>query len=520
MKTKKGCRRRRKQKECFVEHLEPTATGQLMVSDGVGNLSTFNVGTGKTLVSDGAGNITTIDTGLFNNTITANGGLTGSTGTFTGALIANGGLTGNVTGNLTGNVTGNSTSSSRNLITDTRSVNSPPSFYANSTGVTNEFKTSSVIGLPGTGFVSLETTSPWKDNSAELPIRQIAYDGKTSKYFRSAMPADAAWGPWKLETSMDENDYYAFSSVGDADTVFTPASSGWTIDPNSTNYDPAIRGGSRKGVAWTTLQDDSDTSTLWIDVTVPSKLAGTQGRTAYVHYLPWSTCRYFDIFGLLSNNDKVFIKRVNAYMNVNQSDSKQTYFNGISIAAVPRADRFTKIRIQGVKGRIFYMGTGWGKEIVGSENGMIHTDNIYLNDPNNTSSIVTVSAMLDYLNTTLKTTNTTANKFCIGSTCLTEDDFKKVKNNDFPVLNTRSDLTFNSGGKNTYIIHNPHDDRKTLYVARSSTDNTFSPNWEWGRGRMNIGDRTFGDNIWVTAGGYLHNNAGFSEKNGFSSPNF
>jgi len=383
MKTKKGCRRRRrKQKECFVEYLEPIANGKLMLSDGAGNLSTFDVPSGKTLVSDGSGNITTIDTGLFNNTITANGG-------------------------LTGNVTGNATSSSRNLITDTRSVNSPPSFYANSTGVTNEFKTSSVIGLPGTGFVSLETTSPWKDNSAELPIRQISYDGKTSKYFRSAMPTDAAWGPWKLETSMDENDYYAFSSVGDADTVFTPASSGWTIDPNSTSYDPAIRGGSRKGIAYTTLQNDSDTSTLWIDVTVPSKLAGTQGRTAYVHYLPWSTCRYFDIFGLLSNNDEVFIKRVNSYNN--KIVSKQSYYSGISIALVPRADRFSKIRIQGVKGRIHYMGTGWGKEIVGSENGMIHADNIYVNDPGNTASIVTLSDFLTRLNTTLNTTTTTAN---------------------------------------------------------------------------------------------------------------
>ena len=104
MKTKKGCRRRKRtQKECFVEYNEPTAQGQLLVSDTNNNLSTFSVGTGKTLISDGAGNITTINTGLFNNTITANGGLTGSTGTFSGQLRANGGLTG-TTATLSGNL--------------------------------------------------------------------------------------------------------------------------------------------------------------------------------------------------------------------------------------------------------------------------------------------------------------------------------------------------------------------------------------------------------------------------------
>ena len=428
MTTNKGCRRRRrKQKECFVEYNEPTATGQIMLTDGVGNLSTFNVGTGKTLVSDGDGNITTINTGLFNNTITANagisgttgtfsgqlaanGGLTGSTGFFTSQLTANGGLTGNVTGNLTGNVTGNATSSSRNLITDTRSVNSPPSFYANSTGVTNELKTSSVIGLPGGGFHSLETTSPWKDNTVAFPITQIAYDGKTSKYFRSAMPADAAWGPWRLETSINENDYFAFSSVGDADTVFTGA---WNKD--GYNWEPLLRGGSRKGSAFTTAIDDQDASAAYIDVTVPTKLDGTKGRTAYVNYLPWSSCRYFDIFGVLSNNNEVLIKRVNAYLSKSQSSSKSNgvdstdIHNGASIAVVPRADRFAKIRIKGVKGRIHYMGTGWGKEIVGSENGMVHGDNVYYNDPNNTGNIVTVSAMLDYLNTSVNSLNTSVN---------------------------------------------------------------------------------------------------------------
>ena len=103
--------------ENFVENIEPTATGSIMLTDPNGNLSIFNVGSGKTLVSSATGDITTIPTGQFDGPVTANQGISGTTGTFTrsltaatgtftGALTANGGIS-STTGTFTGALTAN-----------------------------------------------------------------------------------------------------------------------------------------------------------------------------------------------------------------------------------------------------------------------------------------------------------------------------------------------------------------------------------------------------------------------------
>ena len=84
--------------ENFVENIEPTATGSIMLTDPNGNLSIFNVGSGKTLVSSATGDITTIPTGQFDGPVTANQGISGTTGTFTRSLTA---ATGTFTGSLT-----------------------------------------------------------------------------------------------------------------------------------------------------------------------------------------------------------------------------------------------------------------------------------------------------------------------------------------------------------------------------------------------------------------------------------
>ena len=111
------CRKYSKYEENFVENLEPTAAGQIILSDPTGNLATFNVGSGKTLVSSATGDITTIPTGQFDGPVTANQGISGTTGTFTrsltaatgtftGALTANGGIS-STTGTFTGALTAN-----------------------------------------------------------------------------------------------------------------------------------------------------------------------------------------------------------------------------------------------------------------------------------------------------------------------------------------------------------------------------------------------------------------------------
>ena len=84
------CRKYSKYEENFVENLEPTAAGQIILSDPTGNLATFNVGSGKTLVSDSVGNITTITTGKFDGLITANGGISVTDLNDNGSLTASG----------------------------------------------------------------------------------------------------------------------------------------------------------------------------------------------------------------------------------------------------------------------------------------------------------------------------------------------------------------------------------------------------------------------------------------------
>ena len=84
------CRKYSKYEENFVENLEPTAAGQIILSDPTGNLATFNVGSGKTLVSDSVGNITTITTGKFDGLITANGGISVTDLNANGSLTASG----------------------------------------------------------------------------------------------------------------------------------------------------------------------------------------------------------------------------------------------------------------------------------------------------------------------------------------------------------------------------------------------------------------------------------------------
>lgn len=167
-------------------------------------------------------------------------------------------------------------------------------------------------------------------------------------------------------------DYDAFSEVGVAGTELLPAS-GWDVYLNSTSWDPMIRGGARKGSAQSKVENDQDASAITVDIAVPAGM-----KSAFVHYLPWSNCRYFEIWGVLAAGE-VFIKRVTAFQSARNGGPNQIndYHDGISIAVVPRADRFSKIRIRGKVGRIHYMGTGWNKQIVGSDAGYTHADNVF-----------------------------------------------------------------------------------------------------------------------------------------------
>lgn len=95
--------------------------------------------------------------------------------------------------------------------TDTRDVNSPPSFYqqeANSMKSVYELKNTTTIEvnslLPNT-FCYVQTLIPWGDSSGGLPVQLAAqsYDGTARYAIRSATDA-STWGAWKKIATQDE----------------------------------------------------------------------------------------------------------------------------------------------------------------------------------------------------------------------------------------------------------------------------------------------------------------------------
>lgn len=95
--------------------------------------------------------------------------------------------------------------------TDTRDVNSPPSFYqqtANSMKSVYEFKYTTAIEvnslLPDT-YCYVQTLIPWGDSSGGLPVQLAAQGyGGTARYaIRSATDA-STWGAWKKIATQDE----------------------------------------------------------------------------------------------------------------------------------------------------------------------------------------------------------------------------------------------------------------------------------------------------------------------------
>jgi hypothetical protein len=155
-------------------------------------------------------------------------------------------------------------------------------------------------------------------------------------------------------------------------------SGGW-VQGDDDRWDPYIRGPGNSGHAYTEDKDgmgpdqhDNNTSNRSADIDVPAGM-----RSGFLFHLPWNNCRYFDIYGVLSNDEAVFIRRVNSHQDVNNGAALKIHDGG-AIVAIPSVDRFKSIRIRGVMGRIHYMGIGWTKQIVasGGDSGFISSQNI------------------------------------------------------------------------------------------------------------------------------------------------
>jgi len=150
-------------------------------------------------------------------------------------------------------------------------------------------------------------------------------------------------------------------------------SEGWTVSKNNeTSWDPMIRGEGRTGYAYINEDNDAITTNRTADILVPDSM-----KSGFLIHLPWSNCRDFDILGVLKSGKEVFIRRVNAYQNVRNNDT-EGYHDAIAMVPIPRVDRFTHIRIRGVRGRVHYMGMGWSMSITasGAESGFVSSRNI------------------------------------------------------------------------------------------------------------------------------------------------
>ena len=175
-------------------------------------------------------------------------------------------------------------------------------------------------------------------------------------------------GDYMLKSEMNF-DFDKFSGGGDG--VF---SSGWeSVQPDNPKWDFKIRGEGegRKGLAYTNAWGDQTTDAS-VDILVPNGM-----KTGYLFHLAWDNCRFFDIFGVTASNKAVFIRRVTAYQNL-QNLNQDELHSGVKIVTVPRVDRFTRIRIQGRKGRVHYMGMGWSKSVLAADNdtGVVRAETI------------------------------------------------------------------------------------------------------------------------------------------------
>jgi hypothetical protein len=253
------------------------------------------------------------------------------------------------------------------------------------------------------------------------------------------------------------SDYDEFTNGNDA--IF---SEGWLIN-NSTHWDPMIRGEGRIGWAHTNEENDQIATNRTADIKVPDYM-----KSGFLIHLPWSNCRDFDIWGILKSGQEVFIRRVNAYQNARNAE-KEGYHDGTAIVPIPSVDRFTHIRIRGVRGRIHYMGMGWSTSITasGADSGFVSARNIM------------GSAIAVGYNNPVPQDWTGANfsrRDGRGTHFDWKDDQKNYIRGDTIVDNNMffGDNVIMSGD-NSWILHSPDDGRKGLYIVPGRNGD----NWEW-----------------------------------------
>jgi len=128
----------------------------------------------------------------------------------------------------------------------------------------------------------------------------------------------------------------------------------------------------RTGFIYSNPSDDADCTACYVQYAVPAGM-----KQAYLAHLPWSNCRYFDMYGVNSSGTEFFLFRVSNYNGIIAGG---TDHYGVTIVPICAVDRFAHIRIRGRKGRYHLMGLAWTKEDrrhnYGGHTGWMHVDNV------------------------------------------------------------------------------------------------------------------------------------------------
>jgi hypothetical protein len=156
-------------------------------------------------------------------------------------------------------------------VNDTRSVDSPPSFYRNKVKVSNgggvyrEFKLRTAIKTPSTKeYNVLETIVSWPDESGG-PVVQKAYGENV--YYRNSTN-DSNWGPWNIIAQANESGIMTVTGIiAKKDDTFNPSIQiGDTNDAKDSNI-YSLSFGKAEGGTYTGMGLVPNNKKQWTDTT-------------------------------------------------------------------------------------------------------------------------------------------------------------------------------------------------------------------------------------------------------------
>ena len=111
-----------------------------------------------------------------------------------------------------------------------------------------------------------------------------------------------------------------------------------------------------------------------IDFAVPTGI-----KTAYISQLTWSSGGYMDVYGVQTDGDEVFLRRINTENNVETTNhSNPNQHDGSTIAFAGHVGDFPTIRLHNKSGRFHLTGLGWSKSELGASDGtgLVHPNQL------------------------------------------------------------------------------------------------------------------------------------------------